>query len=145
MCHKSQNQRMAYAGKDLWSSSSPVPMSKISRPGTCCPGLHLGNFWRRPGRRLYSLSGQPVALLSNRHSKVFRLVPIAFSPVIDFLWKGPDSVLFTSFFHVFTYINKIPPEAFLSLAEESHLFQSFLIGEMVQFFNQINCSLLESL
>lgn len=82
-----------------------------------------------------------------RQFLVFQFVPISSCLVTGHYWKEPHSIFFTPFLWIFGHTDDIPPEIFLSWAEQSQLSQPFFVGEMLQSspLNNVICSLLDSL
>lgn len=62
---REEQHNMVQFGTDLQKSSDTAPSAQAGKPSIGCPS----SFWKSPRRRLHSLSGHVVPMLSHPHSK----------------------------------------------------------------------------
>ena len=108
------------------------------------------------GWRLYHPSGQPMPVIHHSHSKkkvswcsgktlCFSLYAVPLVLSLGTTEKRVPSVSFAPSLQVFTYTDEMPPEPSLLQAEQPHLFQPFLPGEILQPLHHLSGPSLDSL
>lgn len=97
----------------LAGTSGPTGLTPKARPPRAgCPGPCPSSFWILPRRRLHSLSGHPVPVLSREvfshiwtKSPVFQFVPISFHPLPSFFPPSPSKYVHRHNFHTDLQVN----------------------------------------
>jgi len=116
---------MVEVGRDLWTSSGPIPLFKQGHLDQAAPDhVRMASEYLQ-GCRLHHRSGQPVPALGHPDSKkvfpdvqrappVLLFVPTASGPVPGHQCKEPGSILPAPSLQIFIHIDKLPLRLLLS-------------------------------
>lgn len=136
---RTQNHGLVEVGSDLWSSSGPTPPLKERHLEPVAQDHVQTAFEYLKGGRFHNCSGQRVPVLSHLHSqKSISWFPYGTSHV-----SVCASCLVTGHHQksMWLYLpSRFPSEIFKNFlwAKELHLFQPFLIWEMLQSHNHLH-------
>lgn len=127
---REEQHNMVQFGTDLQKSSDTAPSAQAGNLSIGCPG----GFWKSPRRRLHSLSGHVVPMLSHPHSTevlpgIQKALPVFLTLGTTEKSMSPYSVLSLQ---VSIDIDKIPPDPSFLHAEQSRHCLPFLIKEILQ-------------
>ena len=123
--YMSQNHRMVGVERDLWGSSSPIPLPKQGDLQQAAQDVVQVGFEYLQRRRLHNLPGQSVPVLWHPLSKevlprvqlkrpMLQSVPVAPCPVAGHHWKESGPILLTPSLQIFIGIYKHPLSALSS-------------------------------